>query len=271
MKEEILKYYNDSGVESYRLDRDSSQLEKIRTQIIIERFLSKDPLKILDVGGGAGVYSFWLKQKGHEVHLLDPSPVNLEHARRKSNESGTRIDAIVEGIAEDLPYEDDSFDMILFLGPLYHLTERNERIKAIEEAKRVLTKGGYIFAAAITRYASLFDGFMRDLVADPAFVSILQQDIKDGQHRNKTNNFQYFTTAFFHHPKELKEELSDAGFKEIKILPVESFGWLVPDFEEKWKDEKFRELLLKTINTVEEDEMLLGVSAHLVGVGVKPS
>ena len=52
---------------------------------------------------------------------------------------------------------------------------------------------------------------------------------------------------------------------------MESFGWLVPDFDEKWKDEKFRELVLKTINTVEEDEMLLGVSAHLVGVGVKPS
>ena len=269
MKEEILQYYNNSAVESYRLDRDSSQLEKIRTQLIIEEFLNKAPLKILDVGGGAGVYSFWLKEKGHEVHLLDPSSVNLEHERKKAEEKGCQLDAIVEGVAENLPYQDESFDVVLFLGPLYHLTERDERIKAIKEAKRVLKKGGVVFAAAISRYASLFDGFMRNLVADPAFVSILQEDLKNGQHRNQTDNFQYFTTAYFHHPKELKEELSVAGFDGIRILPVESFGWLLPDFAEKWKDKKFRELLLKTIKTVEEDEILLGVSSHLVGVGVK--
>lgn len=270
MKEEIMNYYK-SGVEAYRLDRDSSQLEKIRTQEIIKPYLGQTQLRILDVGGGAGAYAYWLKQMGHEVHLLDPSPINLGNAQLIGEENGSALDAIVEGYAENLPYEDNSFDIVLFLGPLYHLTERADRIKALAEAKRVLKINGFIFTAVISRYASLFDGFTRDLVADPEFLPILKQDLQNGQHRNETGNFQYFTTAFFHHPNELKDELTEAGFELTKLLPVESFGWLVPDFADKWKDENYRQLLLQTIRTVEDDETLLGISAHLIGVGWKRS
>ena len=268
MREEILQYYS-SGVETYRLERESSQLEKMRTQEIILRHIGKSPLKILDVGGGAGVYSYWLKKMGHEVHLVDPSPVNLKNAEIKGKEIGLNLDSTHLGLADKLPHAEESFDVVFFLGPLYHLTEKEERAIALKEARRVLKKGGMIFTAAISRYASLFDGFTRDLVADPLFLPILRQDLINGQHRNNTNNFEYFTTAFFHHPKELKDEILEAGFQLKEILPVESFGWLVPGCAEKWKDKNYRQLLLDTIKTVEKDEMLLGISAHLLGVGVK--
>jgi len=266
MREEILQYYS-SGVETYRLERESSQLEKIRTQEIILRYIGESPVRILDVGGGAGVYSYWLKQLGHEVHLVDPSPVNLENAETKGKEIGLKLDSAHLGLADKIPQPSESFDVVLFLGPLYHLTEKEERIIALKEASRVLKKGGIIFTAAISRYASLFDGFTRDLVADSLFLPILRQDLINGQHRNDTNNFEYFTTAFFHHPTELKDEMLEAGFKLKEILPVESFGWLVPGFAKKWKDENYRQLLLDTIKTVEKDESLLGISAHLLGVG----
>jgi ubiquinone/menaquinone biosynthesis C-methylase UbiE len=204
------------------------------------------------------------------VHLIDPSPVNLEAAGSKGKEIGLQLDGLHEGIAGGIPYEDESFDLVLCLGPLYHLTERNDRILALKEAGRVLKSGGFIFAAAISRYASLFDGFTRDLVADPLFLPILRQDIRNGQHRNETGNFQYFTTAFFHHPEELREEISEAGFIVKDILPVESFAWLIPGFAEKWKSENYKELILQTIRTVEKEETLLGLSAHLIGVGTKP-
>jgi ubiquinone/menaquinone biosynthesis C-methylase UbiE len=268
MREEILRYYS-SGVEADRLERYSAQLEKIRTQEILLRYLDKKKMKVLDVGGGAGVYAFWLKQAGHEVHLLDPSPVNLAHARSKETEMHCTLDAVVKGIAAELPYADESFDVVLVLGPLYHLTERKDRLDALKEARRVLKKNGFVFIAAISRYASLFDGFTRNLVADPEFLPILRQDLQNGQHRNNTNNFEYFTTAFFHHPDELKAEISEAGFIAEAILPVESFGWIVPGFEEKWTEESYRQLLLDTIRAVEHDETMLGISAHLIGVGSK--
>lgn len=266
MKKEILDYYA-SAIESTRLENDP--LEKIRTQEIISRYLSKQPLKILDVGGGAGVYSFWLKQLGHEVHLIDPSPVNIQNARKEEERSGLKLDSIGEGIAENLPFESGSFDLVFLLGPLYHLTERTDRIKALEEAKRVLKKKGKIFAAGISRFASMLAGFFEDLVKDSNFIPIMQQDLENGQHRNPTDKFEYFTTAFFHHPDEIRNELTGAGFANVQVLPVESFGWLIPSFKEKWKDESFTQLLLKTISAVEKDQSMLGISAHLIGAGTK--
>jgi len=266
MRKEILDYYA-SGVETSRLDKDP--LEKMRTQQIISRYLFKVPLKILDVGGGTGAYAYWLKQLGHEVHLIDPSFTNIEYAKQKGKELSLELDGIQSGFAEQLTYENESFDLVLLLGPLYHLTEKSDRIKALTEAERVLKPKGKIFAAAISRFASALDGFSRNLVADDAFVAIMQHDLQNGQHRNPTGNFEYFTTAFFHHPDEIKKELSEAGFVDERVLPVESFGWLLPAFNEKWKDKNFRELLLKTIATVENDQSILGISAHLIAIGTK--
>ena len=78
-------------------------------------------------------------------------------------------------------------DIVLFLGPMYHITERNERMKALAEAKRVLREDGLIFCAGVSRYASLMDGFFLNLVADPRFVKIMNLDLKDGQHKNTTD------------------------------------------------------------------------------------
>jgi SAM-dependent methyltransferase len=160
-------------------------------------------------------------------------------------------------------------DRVLLMGPLYHLQEKAERIQALTEAKRIVKKGGIIFCAAISRYASVLDGFTRNLVADKNFIPIMQQDLVNGNHINPTGKFDYFTTSYFHHPYELKTEIEEAGLQFQKTLPVESFGWLVPGFADKWKDAGFKELLLQTIKQVENDETLLGISAHLLGIAIK--
>jgi len=82
-------------------------------------------------------------------------------------------------------------------GPLYHLTERDDRIRALRESRRVLKSGGYAFAATITRVASFIDALCHDLLGDPDFLSIVDADIETGQHRNLTNEILYFTDAFF--------------------------------------------------------------------------
>ena len=116
------------------------------------------------------------------------------------------------GDARELTFDDGFADGVLLLGPLYHLTETAERLRALREVYRVLRPGGVMFAAAISRYASALDGIARDLFADPAFAAIVQQDLEQGQHRNETNNWDYFTTAYFHRPDELQVEVVSAGF-----------------------------------------------------------
>ena len=98
------------------------------------------------------------------------------------------------------------------MGPLYHLLATEDRIASLVEVFRVLVSNGTVVAAAISRYASALDGLARKLSLDPRFVKIRNRDLTDGQHRNDTGNEQYFTTAYFHKPEDLRSELESAGF-----------------------------------------------------------
>jgi ubiquinone/menaquinone biosynthesis C-methylase UbiE len=266
-KPEILKYYA-SGVEKSRLSKGVFSLEKVRTQELVSRLLPSKKCKILDIGAGAGFYSFWLKGLGHEVHMIDPSPKNLEIVRLQERTSG-KLASINQADARKLPFEKNKFDVVLMLGPLYHLTTKKERLKAIREAKRVLKGQGVLIAVGISRYASLFEGFFNKGINLNGFISMMNEDISTGQHRNKTGRFDFFTTAYFHRPYELKNEVKEAGFKSPRLLAIESFGWLSSDFAKLWSNSQKRKLLLDTIRKVESDPELMAVSAHVMVTSLK--
>ena len=268
INKEISEYYS-SGMESQRLFEGEWQLERVRTQEIILRYLTVGSFRILDVGGGAGFYSFWLSAMGHEVHLIDPVTLHIEQAEKLSRESHRSLASIRVGEARQIEFKDNHFDIVLFFGPLYHITERRERIRALNEANRVLSKGGLIFCVGISRYASLLGGFFGNSVADPYFVGIINRALKDGQHRNPKGIPDYFTTAYYHRPEELGEEMIEAGFEFQKLLAVEGFGWLLPDFNSKWEDAGYQKLLLESIRTTEEEAAIIGVSAHIMCIGAK--
>ena len=269
VRSSMLEHYAETQ-EAERLAVGVGELERVRTQDILQRHLPAAPARILDVGGAAGVHALWLAQHGHEVHLSDPVAKHVEQAAEASwAQAQFPIASCTVGDARNIEQGDASANGVLLLGPLYHLTERAERLMALREGHRVLRAGGRVFAAAISRFASLMDGLSRDLVADPRFVEIVRQDLKDGQHRNPTDNPQYFTTTFFHHPDELQREIEEAGFSFEKVIAVEGPVWVMGNFAKHWEDRGKRALLLEFLRTVEEERALLGATAHMIGVGRK--
>jgi hypothetical protein len=124
-----------------------------------------------------------------------------------------------------------------------------------------------LFAATVSRFASLIDGLSRDLVSDPVFVEILRQDLQDGQHRNPTQRPDYFTTTFLHHPDELQQERAEAGFQVEKLVGIEGPAWFMSSLQSHWQVPQKRQLLLELLRTVEEDRSILGASAHPMGIG----
>jgi ubiquinone/menaquinone biosynthesis C-methylase UbiE len=266
---EIVAHYA-TGYEEQRLLRGTSQLELVRTQEIVLRYLPLPPAVILDVGGGPGAYSLWLARLGYEVHLLDAMPLHIEQAETASlAQTDHPIASISLGDARHLDRADASVDVVLLMGPLYHLTEREDRIGALKEANRVLREGGIVIAAAISRFASTLDGTKSGYIDDPEFRNIVESDLFNGQHRNPNNHPAYFTTAYFHHPDEIKDEIEAAGLVHEKSMAVEGFAWLLGDFAEIWADTNRCENMLRMIRAVEEEPSLLGVSAHLISVARK--
>lgn len=266
---DIRKYYS-SEIEKNRLELEFFQLEGIRTKEIISRYLDSDKKRIIDIGGGVGYYSFWLKEKGFDISLIDISPKNIELAKEKLINEHLKLDRIEVGDATNLKIADEQFDIALLLGPLYHLTNKDLRIKALEEAKRVLKPGGILICAIISRYASLFDGFNRDLILDNEFEKIVINDLKSGIHKNSTDNPEYFTTAYFHTPNDLKNEIIESGLTYEKLVAIESFGWIVNDFKQKKDNKIYMDKLLNILRLIEEDENILAMSPHILGIARKP-
>ena len=245
------------------------QLELFRTRELIRRFLPSGTLDIADVGGGPGVHAEWLAADGHRVHLVDPAPGHIETVRSLTPPIGS-IEACL-GDASSLPFADASMDAVLLLGPTYHLTQERDRIAAVREALRVARPGARVFAAAISRFASLFDGMRSKAVFDPGFRAIVEQDLADGQHRNPTVNPQWFTTAYFHHPDQLRKETTAAGLDVTHVLGIEGIaGWL-RDLTADWDIPERRETILWAARETESEPTLSGMSSHLLLIGHRPA
>jgi len=262
----MLDHYRD-GREAGRLSAGAGLLERERTREALTRFLPRAPAVVLDVGGGPGAHARWLAARGYEVHLIDPVPLHVEQAREASAaQPAAPIAGVVLGDARTLDRADASVDAVLLLGPLYHLQRREERLEALREARRVLRTPGVAIVAAISRYASALDGLFRGLLADPGFAMIVDGDLAHGRHENPTGHPEYFTTAYFHAPGELEEEIVASGLRHETTMAVEGPGWLLGDLDRRMSDPVLRESLLGMLRRLEGEPALLGASAHLLAV-----
>lgn len=267
--EVVRKYYSQGG-EAERLSTGQWKVEKARTENILARFLPKPSATIVDVGGGAGAYALPLARQGYDVYLIDLVPLHIEQAKEAEKmQKDYPLKACIVGDARKIDLPDSMADAVLLLGPLYHLPDKNDRLKTISETFRILKPGGLVFGVGISRYASFINGIIYGMLKDPEFVNIVKEGMLTGHHKNQTGKLEYFTTAYYHQPDELKNEFASAGFKQIDVLGVEGLGWLMPHFDTEWENKDMQKVLMNFLEIMEKEPNLLGVSAHIMAVGRK--
>jgi ubiquinone/menaquinone biosynthesis C-methylase UbiE len=271
MDPDVAAHY-ELGHEADRLDT-WGRLERERTMALLERHLSPAPARVLDVGGGPGAYAVRLARAEYEVHLVDPVELHVAQAREAS---AAQPDAPLAGAeigdARDLDAPDASVDAVLLLGPLYHLPDAGDRRRALSEARRVLRPGGVVAVAGISRFAPSIDGLVKGHLREEAFERIVEADLREGVHRNPdpVARPEWFTTAFFHRPDELAEEVRAAGFALDALVTIEGIGAFLPDAGEWLDDPVLRGRLMRAIGRVEAEPALLGASPHLLAIGIAP-
>lgn len=210
------------------------------------------------------MYARWLSQRGYKVHLLDAMPEHIERAREAGGVASAEV-----GDARHLSYSAESTDAVLLMGPLYHLTEHDDRLDALREAHRVLRLGGTLVAVGIPHTAAIMGDLTRNLTDEGYGRLPREEAFRSGQYRNPEGRPGYFTTAFFHRPAELEAEVRAAGFASKGVYAVEGPTTLLSKLAEVWQNEKRREGLMATLRLLERESTLLGVSPHLAVPALK--
>ncbi len=187
--EAIRRYYGDNPQKEWDRLKIKHPYEKYITVRMMDRYLRPQDA-ILDIGGGPGHYAIHYARQGHAVTLLDLSEENVRFAKKKARQYGVRITALQGNTLDLSAFADNRFDAVFLMGPLYHLMNEENRIRAIEEAKRVLKTGGYLFCSWILMFGGVIYG-LRDL---PQSILIPEEaPLFDVAARGESLSFDAFT------------------------------------------------------------------------------
>ncbi len=207
----ILDWYTNVEDEGARLMRSPhNRVERERTRELIGRLLGDGSLQVIDVGGATGVHAGWLAELGHRVTLVDPVPSHVETAGELDGV------AAVLGDARALAFAEDSFEVGLALGPLYHLASRDDRVLALRELARVVRPGGGLMAAAIGRYS-----FLAEFVLAGDFRGDTAQGLVRVHRTGENPDGPGFPLRHSHLADELHDEARDAGWCDVVTLGIE--------------------------------------------------
>ena len=267
---EIYDFYN-NGAEIGRLERGLGIVEFHRTKEILSHYIDSGKV-IYDIGGGIGVYAAWLAKKGNEVHLFELAENAVEYAKANMMQDCNFV--AETGDARHINRPDESADVVLLMGPQYHLRDRGERLQSLREAFRVLKKGGLLVAAGISKFSSMtwalsVYGEKNDFIDDPVFFNMIKGEMSSGDHIRPKEYPKFIAEAYFTTSEEMKSEIVEAGFVVEKAIAVEGCIWFTPHLTEKWEDEASRERLLEIVRITETEPEMMGMSPHFLVMAKK--
>ncbi|MBO4705518.1 MAG: methyltransferase domain-containing protein [Spirochaetaceae bacterium] len=283
--EKIKNYYSRFD-EKHRLQNDNSgKLEFLMTMGILEKYLphpaemavadgastkSDGEISILDLGGGAGAYSFPLAKKGYKVTLADLSETLLSQAKKQKEEDKVQNLVSCDQVnATDLScYKDNSFDVVLLFGPLYHLTEKDEREKCIKEIRRVLKTGGKVFASFIPHLSGSIALVQRFCWSpDQVDINTLEECFNSGKFKNLSDNG--FQEGYYPASEEIENLFATNGFEKQLLRSIRGFGYEKEDVIFKFKNKSVFSKILELIDSTAADKSIIEMCGHAMYIGVK--
>ncbi|MDS0526138.1 class I SAM-dependent methyltransferase [Clostridium sp. SHJSY1] len=256
----IQNWYDNLYDEWERLDY--HKIEFDITKRYLDKFIVGKNLEIFDIGGGPGRYSLYLAEKDHKVTLLDLSQKNIEVAKTKAKEFNIELEEYIHGNALELDKYNQKYDVILLMGPLYHLIKEDDRRLVLKNALRLLKSDGIIVVSFISKYAPIQDNLT--YLCKIKEINDLFKYLENGENKEEDG----FTTAYFSGPKEARKFLSNYNIKELVFAGVENIlgckekeiCLLEEEQYNKWIDVGFR---------LSTDENLIGTSQHFLYIGQK--
>ena len=137
-----------------------------------------------------------------------------------------------------------------------------------QKRERVLVPGGLLLSSYISRFASACDMIQDGKLRQPSYAALVDRTLTDGVHQN-ADGTSSFTTAYFHRPEEIRQEIDEVGLQFEEVLAVEGPGWGCEDLDSWLDDDSAREYLLRVLRRLESEPSLIGASPHMIAVSHK--
>ena len=251
------QYYNGYD-ENSRLLTNCGRVEYLTTMRYIQRYV-KPGSRILEVGAGTGRYSIALSRAGHRLTAVELIQHNIDVF--KSQLTPQDDIEILQGNAMDLSaLEDDTFDAVLVLGPLYHLYTEDDQLAVLREARRVLKADGTLFAAYCLNEATMiqfcFKGDGQNML-DCLEKHMLTADYKCLS--TPADLFQMMRAEEIDHLNAL------CGLQRIQLVGIDTFANYMRDRIDGWSEEVFQAFLQYHFSICERPD-IIGVSNHVLDI-----
>lgn len=264
MKNYVVENYENYREEDRLSTNNARRIEFITTSKIFDELFDGSK-KILDCAAGTGIYAFHLAEQGHEVTATDITPRHVEIMDKIVAEKGYNVKTAVLDACDMSIYEDESFDIVLNMGPFYHLIDEEKRAKCLSESLRVLKKGGLLVTAYIPRYYIFqFIAMENDYFLD---ADLANQLISTGVLRHDDEKC-FWTDTYYSSAEEMERLYRENG---LTVTDHFAQDGCTPQFREKvdnWNEEQFK-IWCDYHYSVCREKSTLGTSNHVVIVGRK--
>lgn len=251
---ELELYYNKFN-EDKRLTRRHGYVEFVTSMKYIHKYLEEfNNPKILDIGAGTGRYSVALAEEGYDVTAVELVKYNLGILKKKNSS----VKAYQGNATKLSRFEDESFDLTLLFGPMYHLYSHEDKLKALNEAKRVTKKGGIILVAYVmNEYSVITYGFK-------------QNNIKKCMENNKlTKDFHTISSKEdlydYVRIEDINKLNEEAGLEREIIISADGPADYLRQTLNAMDDGAYRLFIEYHLATCERYE-LIGAAAHTVDI-----
>ncbi len=223
------------------------------------------PQQILDCTAGTGAYAFHLADKGYEVAATDITPRHNEVINNKLANTPYTMKTAVCSATDLRMFSDESFDVVLNMGPFYHLTDAALREKCLEESLRVLRSNGLLVVAYIPRY------YLNQMLAmsdDTYLDERLLSQIRTTGELHSDDPKCFWTDTYYSSAQEMENLFATYNLKIVEHFAQDGMLTMFSDVANEWNDEKFNTWLNYHLSVCRE-KSILGMSNHVVIVARK--
>ncbi len=260
----VVESYENYREEDRLTTNQARRIEFITTTRVFDEVIPSG-CKILDCAAGTGIYVFWLADQGHDVTATDITPRHIELINQNPAALRYEIKTAVMDATDLSLFEDGAFDVVLNMGPFYHLITREQREKCLSECLRVLKKGGLLVTAYIPRYFVFQYVAMND--KNYLDAALAKQLVETGVLRHDDEKC-FWTDTYYSSKEEMEAVYQRHNLRITDHFAQDGLAPLLSHKVDGWDEDQFK-IWCDYHYSICREQSILGASNHVIIIGEK--